>query len=39
LDNTGFELLRDEHVPETNPPTDEELRLLREVIDPIGIYI
>lgn len=27
------------HVPETTPPTDEELRLIREVIDPRGVLI
>lgn len=37
--NTGFELLAPESVPATVAPTPEELRLLREVIDPDGIYI
>jgi glutaconate CoA-transferase subunit B len=32
--NTGFELLWPGQLPETSPPTDEELALLREVIDP-----
>lgn len=31
---TGFELAVDGDVPETRLPTDEELRLIREVIDP-----
>jgi len=37
VENTGFELVVPEHVPETRAPTDEELRALREVIDPHGI--
>ncbi len=35
--NTGFELAVPDRVPETRVPTDEELRLLREVIDPDGV--
>lgn len=31
---TGFLLDRPDHVPETRLPTEEELRLIREVIDP-----
>jgi acyl CoA:acetate/3-ketoacid CoA transferase beta subunit len=34
---TGFELALDGDVPETREPTDEELRLIREVIDPEGL--
>lgn len=34
--NTGFELLIEGEVPETRLPTDDELRLIREVIDPNG---
>jgi glutaconate CoA-transferase, subunit B len=35
---TGFELLvADGEVPETTPPTDEQVRLLREEIDPDGL--
>lgn len=34
---TGFELAGDGAVPETRAPTDEELRLIREVIDPNGV--
>jgi acyl CoA:acetate/3-ketoacid CoA transferase beta subunit len=33
---TGFELEADGEVPETRLPTDEELRLIREEIDPRG---
>lgn len=35
--NTGFELVVPEHVERNAPPTPEELRVLREVVDPIGI--
>jgi len=31
---TGFELVVDDDLEETRPPTDEELRLIREVLDP-----
>jgi len=31
---TGFELVVDDRVSETRMPTDEELRLIRDVIDP-----
>jgi acyl CoA:acetate/3-ketoacid CoA transferase beta subunit len=31
---TGFELVIPDDVPESRPPTDDELRLLYEVIDP-----
>jgi acyl CoA:acetate/3-ketoacid CoA transferase beta subunit len=33
---TGFELVRPDDVPETRLPSEDELRLLREVIDPKG---
>ena len=36
-ENTGFELLIPETVPETKPPSDAELRLIREKIDPLNI--
>lgn len=39
LENTGFELIIPEDVPVTEPPREEELRLLRGVIDPAGIVI
>lgn len=38
IENTGFELLIDQ-VEETIPPTEEEIELLREVIDPSRAYI
>ncbi|MFF7736755.1 MULTISPECIES: CoA-transferase [unclassified Streptomyces] len=33
---TGFELTVPDEVPATREPTDEELRLIREVLDPAG---
>jgi glutaconate CoA-transferase subunit B len=39
LDNTGFELLIPDDVPTIDPPSADELRLLREEIDPGGLYI
>lgn len=38
VDNSGFDLIVPTGAPETELPTHEELRLLRE-IDPTGIYI
>lgn len=38
-EHTGFELLVDEEVYEFPPPTEEELRLIREEIDPHGYFI
>ena len=35
--NTGFELVIEGDVPETRLPSDAELRLMREVIDPEGL--
>lgn len=37
LENTGFELLVADEVEEVAPPTDEELRILREEVDPVGM--
>jgi acyl CoA:acetate/3-ketoacid CoA transferase beta subunit len=34
---TGFELVIDGDVPESRLPTDDELRWIREVIDPDGL--
>jgi acyl CoA:acetate/3-ketoacid CoA transferase beta subunit len=34
---TGFELAVPDDVPETRAPTEEELRLIREVVDPHGL--
>jgi acyl CoA:acetate/3-ketoacid CoA transferase beta subunit len=33
---TGFDLVVPDEVPESRLPTEEELRLIREVIDPDG---
>ncbi|WP_436787719.1 CoA-transferase subunit beta [Yinghuangia sp. YIM S10712] len=37
--NTGFPLVIPDDVPETRAPTDAELRLIREAIDPRGIRL
>ena len=34
---TGFELVVPDDVPETRAPTDDDLRFLREVLDPQGL--
>jgi glutaconate CoA-transferase subunit B len=39
IDNTGFELVVADEVGQNEPPTAEELRLLREQIDPERFYI
>ncbi|MBW1883795.1 MAG: CoA-transferase [Deltaproteobacteria bacterium] len=36
VEQTGFELTIPNHVPETRLPTDEELHLIRDVLDPEG---
>ena len=36
-ENTGFKLVVPDPVPETPPPTEEELRLIKEVIDSRGV--
>ncbi|GAB4323124.1 MAG: CoA-transferase subunit beta [Bacteroidales bacterium] len=38
IENTGFEILMADEITRNDPPTPEELRLLREVVDPDGIY-
>jgi hypothetical protein len=37
VERTGFELAIPDPVPETRSPSAEELRILREVLDPDGI--
>ena len=37
-ERTGFELLWSENLTETPPPTPDELEILREEIDPEGLY-
>jgi glutaconate CoA-transferase, subunit B len=36
---TGFELLMDAKVSAFAPPTETELRMIREVIDPLGFFV
>lgn len=38
-ENTGWDLKISENLRKTPPPSDEELRILREDLDPTGIYI
>jgi len=39
IDNTDFELVVPDVVEQNAPPTPEELRILREEVDPEGFYI
>ncbi len=39
LDNCGFELLKAPKISETSPPADEELRILRDEVDPLKLVI
>ncbi len=39
ITNTGFQLLFADPLPTTPEPTDEELRILREEVDPQGLVI
>lgn len=39
LENTGFELLVADNVVQNEPPTDEELRILRDEVDKDRLYI
>ncbi len=39
IENTGFELLMADEIEEYPPPTDEELRILREDVDKDKLYI
>ena len=39
ISNTGFELVIPDLVDNTDPPNSEELRILREEIDPLKFYI
>lgn len=39
VEETGFELIVPEKVPTTVPPTERELRILREVVDPTGFFL
>ncbi|MBN1687079.1 MAG: hypothetical protein JW852_10510 [Spirochaetales bacterium] len=37
--NTGFEIRKAEHIGETDVPSEMELRILREEVDPLGYVI
>jgi glutaconate CoA-transferase subunit B len=39
VDNTGFKLIVPSKVGVTEPPTKEEVRILRDEIDPAGIFV
>jgi glutaconate CoA-transferase subunit B len=39
IENTGFTLIIPNRVGETEPPTNEEVRILRDEIDPAGIFV
>jgi glutaconate CoA-transferase subunit B len=39
LQNTGWELRSSPTIRQTEPPSSEELRILREEVDPQGIYL
>ena len=39
IENTGFELIIPENVPQNEPPTPEELHILREEVDKRHFYI
>jgi len=39
MDNCGFELLQAKTIVDTKPPTEEELRILREEVDPYRYVI
>jgi hypothetical protein len=36
VENTGFELIIDGETAETRMPSDEELHIIRDVLDPEG---
>ncbi len=38
IENTGFELLLADEITQNDPPTAVELKILREKIDPDGLY-
>jgi glutaconate CoA-transferase subunit B len=38
VENTGFELLMADEITQNDPPTEEELRILRTEVDPDGLY-
>jgi glutaconate CoA-transferase subunit B len=38
IENTGFELLLADKITSNEPPTEKELKILREQVDPDGLY-
>jgi glutaconate CoA-transferase subunit B len=38
-DNCGFELLKADHIGQTTPPTEQELQILRQEVDPYRFII
>ncbi len=38
IENTGFNLLLADNITSNDPPTDKELKILREDVDPDGLY-
>jgi acyl CoA:acetate/3-ketoacid CoA transferase beta subunit len=38
-ENSGFDIIIPDHVPQSPEPTDAELKILREEIDPAGIVL
>jgi glutaconate CoA-transferase subunit B len=38
-DNTGWEVSVSEDLKQTSPPTAEELRIIREELDPTHLYV
>jgi glutaconate CoA-transferase, subunit B len=38
IESTGFELLLADNITHNPPPTDKELKILREDVDPDGLY-
>jgi acyl CoA:acetate/3-ketoacid CoA transferase beta subunit len=37
VENTAFELMIDDSTPDSRWPTDDELRIMREILDPNGV--
>ncbi len=38
-EKTGFDLIIPDHVPTTDPPTEEEIEILKEKVDPTGFFL
>ena len=39
LSETGFELIVPDEIGSTEPPTEDELRILRDEVDPLRLVI